>query len=141
MTTVEWLSEITDIKTEIETIAEEKKTALKTILQTSNIKPCKHISKAVKAKHRAVFDYINILDNHIQHLQQSRKEILLAIRNVKNITFRRLLFARYVKGYTWERIAELINMSDIKWVRTSIHTKALKAVENSIKSNVIQEKY
>lgn len=44
--------------------------------------------------------------------------------------YRTLLRHRYINGYTWECISELLGYTDDKWVRTELHSRALTAIKD-----------
>lgn len=68
-----------------------------------------------------------MLKRKTEDLAQARMEIERAIGTVQNDTQRRLLYLRYIKGLTWERIALEMHYG-YQWV-CKLHGKALLQVE------------
>ena len=75
-------------------------------------------------------EYIEELKQHIQADLQRYKEIKLRIRDeiqqLPDHKLSTLLTEYYIRGKTWEMVAEAIGVKDAKWVRTRLHEKALK---------------
>ena len=73
-------------------------------------------------------DNVLLLERKIEELERYRGEVLKAIYNIDDSVYRTLLISRYINCKTWERIAEDMGYSE-KWVKTGLHSKALKALE------------
>lgn len=134
----EWLSRAHRIDVEINNIIEERDKVFnravyaraKTERNTeSHNRSHKNFSEPKVISYIA---YTDMLDNKIDELYKVKREIVSAIWQVENSTLRKLLFARYIQSKTWEQIAEIINKQDVKWVRTAIHSRALKEIEKII---------
>jgi len=65
---------------------------------------------------------------YMREMYRKREEILNVIEQVNDGECQRLLYLRYVQGYSWEAIAEDIDKSR-QWTCTAIHSKALQIVE------------
>lgn len=68
--------------------------------------------KLIKARHERIVIYTDIFD---------------ILENVENESYKELLAYRYLRGYTWERIADEMKYSVAQIHR--IHNKALKELE------------
>ena len=73
-------------------------------------------------------EYKNKLECRIDDLYAVKCEIADAISKVTNPTYRTLLELRYLRYMTWEKIAEEMSRSSVWWVRTELHSKALREV-------------
>lgn len=137
MTTKEWLNRAWDINGEIGQLLEEQENAF------SRAQGGNYVKKRINVQHNRTnnteknvttyLEYTESLDKKIDELYSIKREVILAIWQVKDRQLRMLLFARYIQFKTWEQIAELLHKSDVKWVRTGIHSKALKSVEEVFK--------
>ncbi|NMA03277.1 MAG: DUF1492 domain-containing protein [Clostridiales bacterium] len=67
------------------------------------------------------------LDDCIDKLVDTKREILETIEQVENINYRLLLEMRYVNGESWDSVADTIGC-DVRNV-FRIHGKALKEIE------------
>lgn len=131
MTTKDWLSRGLGIESEIKMLMEEQRRAFQKALVGSGGKsevPKIPDKNAVEKKYVNYSAYEAQIDEYIDELYAVRREIIVAIWRVKERRYRKLLFGRYILGYSWEKIAEKINYSDVKHVRTTLHTAALKEV-------------
>ena len=75
-------------------------------------------------------EYAEELSTRISEDIARYKELRLRIRDeIQQISDNRLsclLTEYYVRGKTWEMVAEAIGVKDAKWTRTRLHDKALK---------------
>lgn len=55
-----------------------------------------------------------------------QKKITKEVHSMKNHVYASLLSAKYLSGATWEEVARLLGYKDEKYVRTVLHSKALK---------------
>lgn len=55
-----------------------------------------------------------------------QKKITEEIHSMKNHVYASLLSAKYLSGATWEEITLMLGYKDEKYVRTKLHSKALK---------------
>lgn len=66
----------------------------------------------------------------IQELEEKyieiQKKITEEICSMKNHVYAALLTARYLNNATWEETTQIIGYKDEKYVRTTLHSKALK---------------
>ncbi len=76
----------------------------------------------------AYAEYSRKLDECIDELYNTKREIVAVIWAVKDNTLRLLLFRRYIRCQTWERIAEEMHYS-FPHVVGRLHPKALAEVE------------
>lgn len=70
------------------------------------------------------------LEQDIEYLRMNfidlQKKITKEIHSMDNHIYSSLLSAKYLSGATWEEIAQLLGYKDEKYVRTKLHSKALK---------------
>ncbi len=75
-------------------------------------------------------EYAEQLREHIKTDIERYKELKMRIRSeIQQINDNRLstlLMEYYIRGNTWEMVAEAIGIKDSKWVRTRLREKALK---------------
>lgn len=75
-------------------------------------------------------EYAEQLREHIKTDIECYKELKMRIRSeIQQINDNRLstlLMEYYIRGNTWEMVAEAIGIKDSKWVRTRLREKALK---------------
>lgn len=75
-------------------------------------------------------EYVGELTSRIRSDIEKHKELKLRIRTeIQEIGDNRLstlLTEYYVRGNTWDMVAEAIGIKDAKWVRTRLREKALK---------------
>lgn len=69
----------------------------------------------------------NMIDQRIDDLYEVKKEIMAMVAKLDDSRHRQILEARYVSGWTWERIAVEINYSYQQTLR--LHGYALQAIE------------
>lgn len=65
---------------------------------------------------------------HDEFLKFSLK-VETEIHRIRNNTYATLLEERYIEGQGWEHIAEKIGYSDVKYVRETLHNRALSAFD------------
>ena len=133
MSTKEWLSRALRIDNEIKALeqeAEKEKARATTITARYNdIKVQTSNGNNTEDAIVKYIDYIKKIENKIDERYDVKREIFEAISKVDNPTYRTLLTLRYLQFMTWERIAEAIDYESVKWVRTSLHMRALDAVK------------
>lgn len=141
MSTKEWLSRAWEIDKEIKALEAEKEAA-KTLAFSVTVRysgekvqtSCENSTENAMVKY---IDYCTKINNRIDDLYAVKCEILDAISKVDNSTYRTLLALRYLRFLTWERIAEEMGFSDVRWVY-ELHKRALKAVSGVIpRSNML----
>lgn len=71
----------------------------------------------------AYAEYRGLIDECISELYRVKKEILDTVEGMENGVYRQLLILRYIRFFTWERIAEEMGY-DIRWVYR-LHGRAL----------------
>ena len=76
-------------------------------------------------------EYSSMIEERIEMLNIYRKDMLDIINKIPNTTYRTLLIARYINCETWESVAESIGYESVKWVRKSLHDKAMAAAEKN----------
>lgn len=82
----------------------------------------------IESKFITYTDNAILLERKIEELEEYRKKVLTVIYSIDDTVLRTLLIARYINCKTWEQIAEDMGYSE-KWVKTGLHSKALKALE------------
>lgn len=68
----------------------------------------------------------------ISELAAKVAEIERVIDQVRDDRYRDLLRWRYLNGWTWERIAEGLDLKDVRWVY-EMHGRALKEIEKILR--------
>lgn len=70
------------------------------------------------------------LEQDIEDMETScinlQKKITEEIHSMKNHVYASILSAKYLSGATWEEITLMLGYKDEKYVRTTLHSKALK---------------
>ena len=136
LSTKEWLKRAWKIDNEITALERELLSAKERMLSVtahySDIKV--QTSKGNKTEDATLkyIEYKNKLECRIDALYAVKCEIADAISKVDNSIFRALLTLRYLQFMTWERIAEAIDYDSVKWVRASLHMRALNEVRKHI---------
>ena len=131
MTTKEWLNRGRNLNEEINALINAKEKALYDACNVSiaydkeRVQTSQYNSSEMKFSKFA--DYSKAIDDRIDELYRIKQEILNAIYEVKNSTYRTLLIERYINFKTWEQIAVKINY-DYYHVIKHLHPKALKAI-------------
>lgn len=131
MTTKEWLNRGRNLNEEINALIKAKEKALYDACNVSiaydkeRVQTSQYNSSEMKFSKFA--DYSKAIDDRIDELYRIKQEILNAIYEVKNSTYRTLLIERYINFKTWEQIAVKINY-DYYHVIKHLHPKALKAI-------------
>ena len=75
-----------------------------------------------------VADYELLIDKKIDKLLEIKQEIIEAVNEVEDSTYRTLLLAYYVNCKTWEQVAEELNYN-LRWIYR-LHGRALQAIES-----------
>lgn len=126
----EWLNHVRKLSDEIKQLKDAEKKAFSSACGggVSYEKEKIQISKvnSSEAKFIDYSDYSILVKNKTEELERYQKEVLTAIYMIDDTVLRTLLIARYINCKTWERIAEDMGYSE-KWVKTGLHSKALKA--------------
>ena len=79
--------------------------------------------------------YSIMINNRIDELYAIKKEILQAINNVDDGTYRTLLIERYIQFKTWEQIAVDMNYC-YKHIVHTLHPKSLKLIKEVTECNI-----
>lgn len=128
MDTKEWLERAWKIDNEIDALSDELVSAKERVLSvTAQCAGVKVQTSKTNRSDEAVLKYIeykNRLSKRLDELYAVKSEIADVISKVGDATLRTLLELRYLRYFTWEQIAEKMDMSAY-WVRTSLHAKAL----------------
>lgn len=88
-------------------------------------------------KFAAYADYSKQVDDMISELMEYRGELLNALNQMNNHTYKTLLIERYINCQTWEKVAEKMRYSYIHVVHR-LHPQALEAMEKLIKKGDIK---
>ena len=132
-TTKEWLNNARKLSDEVEQLKYAKEKAYNDACRTSigygdeRVQTSKINSS--EQKFTIYAEYSSLLSQKIEELEKYQTRVLMAIYLIDNVVLRTLLIARYINCKTWEQIAEDMGYSD-KWVKTGLHSKALKALED-----------
>ena len=136
LSTKEWLKRAWKIDNEITALERELLSAKERMLSVtahySDIKVQTSKKNSTEDAMVAYIDYEKKIIKRIDELYAVKCEIFDAISKVDNSIFRALLTLRYLQFMTWERIAEAIDYDSVKWVRTSLHMRALNEVRKHI---------
>jgi len=136
VTTKEWLRRGNDIKREIDTLAEQERSAL--ALAASTVSPLRELAirggsddqRDARLVEYADGDYVTRIREHKARLIQTLDEIARAIYAVEDSTLRQLLIERYIIGNKWEQIA--LNMG-YSWQHVhKVHSRAIDTVKRAI---------
>ena len=131
MDTKEWLERAWKIDNEIDALSDELVSAKERVLSvTAKCVGVKVQTSKTNRSDEAVLKYIeykNRLSKRLDELYAVKSEIADVISKVGDATLRTLLELRYLRYFTWEQIAEKMDMSAY-WVRTSLHAKALEII-------------
>ena len=132
MTAKEWLSRGYKLDKEINALitAHDRAFELACIASKSNTDERVQTSRLNVSENKYIeySDYSREIDIRIDRLIQIKREIQTAIDRVDDTVLRALLIERYINFKTWEQVAEAMKLSE-KWVRTSIHDRALAAID------------
>lgn len=117
MTTEEYLSQVCDIELRIKSLESEL-----------------HDSEAESDE-----KYREYLQSQIKSDIEKCKGLKIKIRNeiqsIPDNTYATLLSEKYIRGASWEQVAERLSYSDKKHVSKVLHSKALKAFEKLYENN------
>ena len=138
MTVKEWLSRGINIDKEIESLQEASAQAFQAAQNTGQEFNAVQSGKQGSSENRQeikLIRYIQLSDKlktRLQEREKTKAEIEKIIGSIDKPIHRALLNYRYLCGYSWEKIAEKIDMSD-RWTRTRLHSDALNAAEKILK--------
>lgn len=115
-----------DINADLEEIARLRALAAK-VSPSERLSDGGNISDRVGRTVAKIVDLENRINEEIDRFVDLRGEIAALINRVPNVKQRQVLRYKYINGWTEERIAEEMNITD-RWVR-ELHKKALKNFE------------
>lgn len=132
MTAREWLNRARYIDTEIDQLRETANAERERI---TKVTPSIGGSTVSGSKDPHKFDEYAALQAEIasmsRELSKTKRQILRTIRKLDDTRYRSLLTGYYVKGQTWERVAEEMHYTERNIYY--LHSKALQAIEPFIK--------
>lgn len=132
MTTKEWLSRARNIDVEINELLKEQQQAFESVTGAVPAANGERVqSSGGNTYENRLINYAAYsekIDARIDELYAVKQEIEAAIEQVGDSTLRAILIMRYLRFYTWEKIAVEINYNYTHLVHR-VHPKALKAVE------------
>lgn len=138
MTAREWLNRARYIDTEIDQLRETANAERERI---TKVTPSIGGSTVSGSKDPHKFDEYAALQAEIarmsRELSKTKRQILRTIRKLKDGRYRSLLIGYYVKGQTWERVAEEMNYSRSQIFR--LHNAALSSIEPLIPKMELNE--
>ena len=73
-------------------------------------------------------EYKHLIENYRDKRYKELNEAMELIGLLSEGRLVRMMMFYYIDGLTWEKTAEKINMSEY-WVRTQLHSKALKEIQ------------
>lgn len=141
MTVKEWLKRGLKINDEINQLLEQKQMeyslACSATISTKRIdgkitygeRVQESIKNSSEDKFVCYAEYSKMIDDRVKELYKIKQEILQAINQVDNATYRTLLISRYINFKTWEQIAVDMNFCLRQVFR--IHGKALTKIKMS----------
>ena len=142
MTAREYLQEIKDIRYRIDQIVEEEKDTEINILRAREIKDDK-VKESLEpdSLENEVIGYIEKWQRLLglemerrEELKDRRVEAMGIIEKIKSDKQRSVLIMRYLRGWTWERITDEMQMSDTNSAH-HLHNRALESFENLYDKN------
>ena len=142
MTAREYLQEIKDIRYRIDQIVEEEKDTEINILRAREIKDDK-VKESLEpdSLENEVIGYIEKWQRLLglemerrEELKDRRVEAMGIIEKIKSDKQRSVLIMRYLRGWTWERITDEMQMSDTNSAH-HLHKRALESFENLYDNN------
>lgn len=136
MTAREYLQEIKDIRYRIDQIVEEEKDTEINILRAKEIKGDKvNESLEPDSLENEVIGYIEKWQRLLglemerrEELKDRRVEAMGIIEKIKSDKQRSVLIMRYLRGWTWERITDEMQMSDTNSAH-HLHKRAIESFE------------
>ncbi len=138
MTVKEWLNRGYRIENEIRALRLEKERAFSAATSMtggmSSAKVKTSDRNAAEDKMIRAAEYSRALDERLKELYTVKREILAAINAVGDGTLRQLLILRYIRCWTWERIAEEMHYSYVHIVH-NLHPRALEKIKDVIECN------
>lgn len=136
MTAREYLQEIKDIRYRIDQIVEEEKDTEINILRAREIKDDK-VKESLNpdSLENEVIGYIEKWQRLLglemerrEELKDRRVEAMGIIEKIKSDKQRSVLIMRYLRGWTWERITDEMQMSDTNSAH-HLHKRAIESFE------------
>lgn len=109
MTAEEYLSQITDIDLRIRSLEGE--------LSDSELEADPEYRKELAER----------IGENIAHAKELKMRIRAEIQNVQDNRLCTLLSEKYVRGRSWEQVADAVGMKSVKHVREGLHSQALEA--------------
>ncbi len=79
-----------------------------------------------RGSEKSLHELRDLIENMSEKFIELQKKITVEIYSMKNSMYSAILGAKYLSGATWEEVAAMIGYSDVKYVRTVLHEKALK---------------
>lgn len=131
MTTKQWLQRAWNAEKEIRDLCERKKKIFEDLTRATpsyDAKTGGFQADSGDGKYMKLVEYAKRIEEKTDLLYEIKSEIDEAIEQVPDVRLRRLLKLRYIDFYTWEKIAEKLDLSD-KWVRERLHSDALREIE------------
>lgn len=136
MTVKEWLNRGYKLDTEINVLLDEQSKALQratgTAAAVTGDKVQTSKRNTTEDKFIAYAAYSELIDKRIDELYEIKAEIMQAINAVDNTVLRTLLTLRYIRFFTWEQIAEEMEIT-FQWAHI-LHKRALKCINKFINS-------
>lgn len=126
----EFLCQGRGLKLEIDELQEAHQKAFDLACSMSR-KSEEEIATSVEMKYANYAQYSAMIEKRIKDLSIHRKKMLEIINKIPSTTHRTLLIARYINCESWEEVAESIGYESVKWVRTTLHDKAIASAEKN----------
>ena len=130
MSTKKWLNRGWKIEQEIAALEREWEKAQARLFQLSQSYDGVRVQTSPENKREDALlkciEYEKLIDQYKEQLDTVKSEIIKAIYQVDNSTYRTLLIMRYLSFMTWEKIAEEMHIEERHVYR--IHEKALSEV-------------
>jgi hypothetical protein len=118
------------LQIEIDELQKARKKAFELACSTSE-KFSDERLQSVETRYANYAEYSSMIEERIEMLSIYRKDMLDIINKIPNTIYRTLLIARYINCESWEKVSESIGYESVKWVRTSLHDKAIVAAEKN----------
>lgn len=135
MTIKQWMQRAWEIDKNINALKQEVENEKTRIMRvTAQYNDIKVQTAKQNSKENAIIKYINYnekLEQQINELYTVKQEIFDAISKLENASYRTLLTLRYLQFMTWERIAQNMELKDVRWIYV-MHNRALQAVSKII---------
>lgn len=137
MTAKEWLSRAVLADERIAILEEERKRLLEAATGTgqafADVKIQTGYGNAMEKKMAEYAEYAGEIQARKAELLKIKREIMAVIGKVSDPKAEMLLTLRYLRNLTWEKIAEIMDMSEY-WVRTGLLRRALREVERILEN-------